>query len=101
MSHMSVSLTLFKPPSFWDLFDLNSILQKGDELFKSLHKFRYLGVEDFPNGFLKENCLTSVYFLENRTNKITAEAYFPSITDLSVASNRLGMELFSLLTTTF
>ena len=44
----------------WDLIDLNSILQKEHELFKSTDEFRYLRVEDRflkekKTGFLKEN----------------------------------------------
>lgn len=68
MSIMSISWTLFKLLHFWNLIDLDSISQKGDELLKSFNEFRYLGVEDLPNGFL-------IDFLENRTGKITVGAY--------------------------
>ena len=80
--HLSIIWTLFKLPHFWDLIDLDSILQKGDELFKSINEFKYLGVEDLPNGFLIENCLIDVIVLEDRSGEITAGAYLVSITGI-------------------
>ena len=73
MSLMSVSWTLFKSPGFWDKFDLDSILQNGDELFKSIDKQRYLGVDDLPpQQFFIKNSAIDIDYLENRT---TAGAY--------------------------
>ena len=57
---MSISWTLFKLQHFWDLINLDSILLKGGELFKSINEFRYLGVEDLPHEFLVENYLIKI-----------------------------------------
>lgn len=92
MSIMSISWTLFKLLHFWNLIDLDSILQKGDELLKSFNEFRYLGVEDLPHGFL-------IDFRENRTGKITVGAIWYISLKLSVAVNRLEVELSSFLIT--
>ena len=48
MSLISLSWTLFKPPGLWYKFDLDCILSKGDQLFKFIGKFRYLGIENLP-----------------------------------------------------
>ena len=82
MSLLSISWTVIKLPSFWDIFDLDSILYRGDQLFKSLEKYRHLGVEDLPPQFFIENHPMNVEFLENRTGEITAGAYMISITDI-------------------
>ena len=37
---------LFKYPRLGDKFDLHCVLTKGDQLFKSTRKFRYLEIED-------------------------------------------------------
>ena len=66
MSLISVSWTLFKSPGLWDKFDLDSILVKalpniipfkGDQLFKIISKFKYLGMEDLPQEFSVKNYL--------------------------------------------
>ena len=54
ISLMSVCWT-FESASTWDSFDLDCRLQKGDLLFKSLNKYRYLGMEDLPLEFFIEN----------------------------------------------
>ena len=51
MSLMSVNWILFRSLGMWDTFDLDFILGKGDQLFKSIIKFRYLGMEDLPQNF--------------------------------------------------
>lgn len=43
---MSVSWTLFKPTQYWNTKYLYLILEKGDQLVKSLKQFSYLGVDD-------------------------------------------------------
>ena len=45
---MAVCLSLIKSISRWDGIDFDQILGKSDELFKSLNKFKLLGVEDLP-----------------------------------------------------
>ena len=47
-------LTLFRSLGQWNKFDLDRILGKGDQLFKSLCKYRYLGIEDLSQEFLIE-----------------------------------------------
>ena len=51
MPLISLSRTLFKSPGLSDKFDLDCILGKGDQLFKFIGKFRYLGIEDLPQEF--------------------------------------------------
>ena len=82
MPLMSVSWTLFKLPYFCELIDLDSILQKRDESFKFINRFRNLVVEVLPQRFLIENCLIDIEFLENRLGQITAGAYYISITKI-------------------
>ena len=55
MSLMSINWILFRSPGLWDKFDFDWILGKGDQLFKFMGKFRYLGMEDLPQEFLVEN----------------------------------------------
>ena len=43
-----IKLGLFKSIGLWNQCDLDSILDKGDQLFKSTSKSRYLGVEELP-----------------------------------------------------
>ena len=64
---MSVCWTLFKSTSIWDSFDLDCILQRGNLLFKSLNKYRYLLMEDLPEKFFIENLSINVEFVNNRT----------------------------------
>ena len=70
-------------------------------MLKYLHKFKYLREEYSPHGVLIKNSLISVDFLENWTGEITAIAYFCQSLKLTVVVNRVGVELSSLLTTTF
>ena len=51
---VSVSWTLFKSPCQLDKLAIESILGKGDQLFKYLGKFRYLVIEDLPQEILIE-----------------------------------------------
>ena len=60
-----------KSPELLDKFDLDSKLYKGDQLFKFIGKFRYLGMEDLPQEFYIDNCSTYVKFLDNKTGEIT------------------------------
>lgn len=46
------------------------MLHIEDALFKPLHRFRCFRVEDFPHGFLIENCLINVDVLENKTDTL-------------------------------
>ena len=54
MSLVSLRWTLFKSSALCDKFDLDWILGKGDQLFKFIGKFRYLGTDDLPQEFLTE-----------------------------------------------
>lgn len=68
---MSISSTLFKLPHFWDLIDLDSILQKGDKLFRS--------IDDLRIQVTLSRGLTTWAF-GNRTGEVTNGAYSVSIT---------------------
>ena len=87
---MSISWTLFKLPSFWNLLDLDSFLQKRGNLVKCIITFRYVGVEDLPHAFLIEHCLINVDFLENRTRSITAGEYLESINEIISSCKQVG-----------
>ena len=82
MSFMSVSWILFKSPGMWDKFELDCILARGDQLFKFIGKFRYLGVEDLPQEFLLENYSMNAEFLEDKTGETTVGAYLLSIAEI-------------------
>ena len=72
---MPVTWTLFRSLGMWNKFDLDCMLGKGDQLFKFMAKFRYLGMEDLQQEFLVENPSINVEFWENITGEITAGAY--------------------------
>ena len=82
MSLIAVSWILFKSPGLWNKFDLDCILGKGDQLFRFIGKFRYVGVEDLLQEFMIENCQINVELLENKTGEITARAYLLSIAEI-------------------
>ena len=67
---ISVSWTLFKSSGLWNKFDLDSKLDKGDQLFKFTGKFKYLGIKNLPQEFLKENCSITVEFQEDKTQEV-------------------------------
>ena len=53
---MPKSWTLFTSSGLLDKINLDSILGKGDQLFKFIVKFRFYGMEDLPQEFSTENC---------------------------------------------
>ena len=55
MSPISESWTLFRYPGQWEKSDLDCVLGKGDQLFKSIDKFRYLEIEYLQQKFLIES----------------------------------------------
>ena len=81
MSLISASLTIFKPSGLQDKFYLDYMLGKGDQLFKCIRKFKYLGMQDLPQDFLTENSSVNVEFLENKKGEITAGTYLLSIAE--------------------
>ena len=80
----------WRSPGLWDKFDLDSILGKGDQLFKFIGKFRYLGIEDLPQEFLVENVSVNVKFLENKTGEVTAVAYLTFISEIGNGVHQIG-----------
>ena len=57
---MPICWTLFKRVILWDSFELDSILENGDQLFKDINLLRYLSVDDLPRHFiLKDTILKS------------------------------------------
>ena len=76
-------------------------MQKGDGLFKSVNKLRYLGVEEL-HKFLLENSLIDVNFFEKRTVEVTAGAYLVSVTEIISSCQQVDSgALSSLLITMF
>ena len=92
MSLVLSSWIVFKSLGLLDKFELDSILGKEDQLFKSIGKFRYLGMEEF---FLIESCSINVDFIENKTGEITAGTYLISIAQIknSALQTRTGAQL--------
>ena len=52
MSLISVSWTLFKSPGLRDKFDLYSALGKMKQLFRSIGKYRYLGMKELLQAYV-------------------------------------------------
>ena len=52
--------------NYHTLFDLHSILQKGDDLFKSLNKPMFLPVDDLTHRFLIIKFTLNVDFVNGR-----------------------------------
>ena len=64
MSVITVIWTLFRSPGQWKKLDLDGLLGKGDQLFKSLNRFRYLGIENLLQEFSIQGL--NMQFLENK-----------------------------------
>ena len=75
-------LGIVKTIARWDSDDLNRILQNGDCLFKSLHIFRLLGVEDLPAEVNIRGHVVRIELLENKTGEITLNTYLISLTEI-------------------
>ena len=84
------SWTFFRSPGLWSKLDWDAILDKWNLFFKSPGKFRYLGIEDLPQEFFIEDLPINVQFLENKTRKITAEAYLPLIVEFVNSVQQIG-----------
>ena len=82
MSLMYVTWTMFKSAGIWDKYDLDYILSEGNQLFKPIERFRYLGIGGLPKEFLIENSSINLEFLEDKTWEITAGAYLISISEI-------------------
>ena len=59
--------------------NLACILDKWDQSFKSIKKFRYLGIQDLSQELLVENRSINVEFLKTKTVEITIGAYLISV----------------------
>ena len=90
ISLMAVCWSLIKSISRWDSNDLDRILRKSDELFKSLNKFKLLGVEDVPTKTVIYSHCTDNALLENRTGEITSSMYMTLIGDIVGNCSNLG-----------
>ena len=55
-----------------DRFYLDCILVRGDQLFESIGRFKYLAIEDLPQKLLNENSSINVEFPQIKTGEITA-----------------------------
>lgn len=78
-SLLKVSWVLLRSPRIWDKFNLACILDKWDQSFKSIKKFRYLGIQDLSQELLVENRSINVEFLKTKTVEITIGAYLISV----------------------
>ena len=59
-------------------------------MFKSLHKFKLLGVEDLPTKIEIYSHSIDIALLENRTSEITSSIYMTSISDIIGNCSNLG-----------
>lgn len=82
ISLISLSRTLFTSPGLWDKLDLDFALGKGNHLFKSIGKFKHLGIEDLAQKFLIKISYVNVELPENKTGEITAGAYLLSTAEI-------------------
>ena len=101
ISLISLSWTPFKSPSLCIKFDLNSILGKGQLLFRFTGKFRYLEMEGLPQEFQIENCPMNVEFLENKTRENTAGHICYLLQKLEIVLSKSGLVLYLSLTIMF
>ena len=90
ISLIAVCWSLIKSISRWDSNDLDRILRKGDELFKSLNKFKLLGVEELPTKIEVYSHSIDIALLENRTGEITSSIYMTSTGDIVGNCSNLG-----------
>ena len=91
MSLISVSWTLFRCPGQWDKLDLDGILGKREQFFKSPGKFRYLGIKNLPQEFLTEGFKVNAQFLENKTREISGRALLLSIVEIVNCFQQIGI----------
>ena len=84
---------MFKSSGLWYKFDIDYILGKGDYLFKFIGEFRYLGMEELPQGFLIVNVSVNVKFLEIELGNITAGGYLLSITEIVNIVQQIGTDV--------
>ena len=87
---MVVCWSLIKSISRWDSNDLDQILRKGGELFKSLNKFKLLGVEDLPTKMEIYSHSIDIALLENKIGEITSSRYLTSMVDIVDNFSNLG-----------
>ena len=90
ISLMAVCWSFTKSISRWDSNDLDRILRKGDELFKSLNKFKLLGDEELPTKIEIYSHSIDIALLENRTGEITSSIYMTSTGDIVGNCSNLG-----------
>ena len=55
---------------YWNSCDLDYILIKADELFKSINLLRYLGPEDLPNVLNVEGRIIAIKYVQLVTIEI-------------------------------
>ena len=79
---MVVCWSLIKSISRWDSNDLDQILRKGNELFKSFNKFELLGVKDLPTKTEIYSHSVDIALLENKIGEITSSRYLTPIVDM-------------------
>ena len=89
ISLIAVRWSLIKSISRWDIIDLDQILGKGDEFFKSLDKFKLLGIEGLPTKIEIYSHSIDIALLGNRTCEITSSNYLTSIGDIVGNSSNL------------
>ena len=90
ISLIAVSWSLIKSISKWDSNHLDRILGKGGELFKSLNKFKLIGVEDSPTKLEIYSHSIDIALSENRTGEITSSTYLTSMGDIVSYCSNLG-----------
>ena len=100
---ISLRWTLFRFRSLgqWDKFDLYGILGKEGQLFKSISKFIYLGIEELPREFFIECISVNVPFLKSNWGKITAESYLVFLVEIVNSVQKIGTDTLSIVNNCF
>lgn len=69
----NICFSVFKDVSLWNKNDLEYIVEKGDELYKSQNTLRYLSCLELPRNVQVEHLQLPVVFKDNFCSTITKE----------------------------
>ena len=62
----AICFSIVKKVSIWKSFDLDYILENGDETFKTVGISRVMELNELPCNLTIENCSVTVEFLDNQ-----------------------------------
>ena len=74
----AICYSKIKKPGSWNTCDLDYVLIKGDQLFKSINLMRYLGVEDLPHKLnMGVEASVKIKYVQNIDVEIKDQCDFP------------------------